>query len=184
MFLLSLYRRQSLLFGLVRVAFITHVMVYCCNSADCVNLFCAREHRKHWEPTPRWRCGFLIGLETKTGREKASQLCAGLLGFKELAPLQNNRKKGRRNHLGVDGKTYREPHECTIQCEAKNILFVFLSLFASVCFVMFVFWVIWGVALFWGFVFWGLSGIFHRKWKPGVQTGKGLRAKQMESCLM
>lgn len=105
MFFLSLYRRQSLLFGLVRVAFITHVMVYYCNSADCVNLFCAREHRKHWEPkhwepTPRWRCGFLIGLETKTGREKASQLCAGLLGFKELAPLQNNRKKGAKEPPG------------------------------------------------------------------------------------
>lgn len=77
-FFLSLYRRQSLLFGLVRVAFITHVMMYYCNSADCVNLFCARERRKRWEPTPRWRCGFLIGLETKTGREKASQLRAGL----------------------------------------------------------------------------------------------------------
>lgn len=168
MFFLSLYRRQSLLFGLVRVAFITHVMVYYCNSADCVNLFCAREHRKHWEPTPRWRCGFLIGLETKTGREKASQLCAGLLGFKELAPLQNNRKKGRRNHLGVDGKTYREPHECTIQCEAKNILFVFLSLFASVCFVMFVFWVIWGGRFVLGFCF--LGGFLVSSTESGSQA--------------
>lgn len=84
-------------------------------------------------------------------RESFTAACWFVLGFKELAPLQNSREKGRRNHLGVDGKTYREERSrmnvpsnvkrrifclyfclCSLQCA---LLCLFFGFFGGGCFV-------------------------------------------------
>lgn len=95
---LSLYRWQCVLFGWVRVAFITHVTMYCCNSADCVNLFSTRKCRKHWVPTPRWRCGFKWIWDKDWQAESFTAACRSVwLVFKKkmlhVAPLQNSGEK-------------------------------------------------------------------------------------------